>query len=232
MKRSRDDLANLSRLVRSATRGPADPVPNLKGRIRNSLRRKSAQRRRYLRAALLGGVLLLAGSVVAAIAPPIFHLLEKRRIDSVASIDPSPPAARARLRKAATTPTPIVDEDPPLPVKPADPLNLPPAPAPAPPPPTSAIAPNKRSVGRALASTSKNDDPARTATPFTPRPSFSPTYIEPAPLPFVAAPPSEQALLSRAVRGLRSEHQPGNALAVLDEYMARFPSGSLLPSPS
>jgi tetratricopeptide (TPR) repeat protein len=49
------------------------------------------------------------------------------------------------------------------------------------------------------------------------------------PKPRVPPPPSEQALLSRAVRSLRSEHRPGSALAVLDEYVARFPSGSLLP---
>ena len=50
-----------------------------------------------------------------------------------------------------------------------------------------------------------------------------------APKPSVAPPSGEQALLTRAVRSLRSEHRPGSALAVLDEYFARFPSGSLLP---
>ena len=42
-------------------------------------------------------------------------------------------------------------------------------------------------------------------------------------------PPSEQALLSRALRSLRSERRPELALAVLEEYVARFPNGSLLP---
>jgi TolA-binding protein len=50
-----------------------------------------------------------------------------------------------------------------------------------------------------------------------------------APKPALPPPPSEQALLSRAVRSLRSEHRPESALAVLDEYVAQFPSGSLLP---
>jgi len=45
----------------------------------------------------------------------------------------------------------------------------------------------------------------------------------------VAPPPSEQVLLSRAVRGLRFEHRPETALAALDEYLRRFPHGSLAP---
>lgn len=64
------------------------------------------------------------------------------------------------------------------------------------------------------------------------RPDPAPIRTAPAaPVPQarVPSPPSEQALLSRAVRSLRSEHRPGSALAVLDEYVARFPSGSLLP---
>jgi TolA-binding protein len=39
-------------------------------------------------------------------------------------------------------------------------------------------------------------------------------------------------LLARAVRSLRSERRPGNALAALDEYAARYPSGNLLPEAS
>jgi TolA-binding protein len=51
--------------------------------------------------------------------------------------------------------------------------------------------------------------------------------VEPKPL--APPPPNEQALLSRAVRSLRFEHSPGGALTVLDEYVARFPNGSLRP---
>jgi hypothetical protein len=42
-------------------------------------------------------------------------------------------------------------------------------------------------------------------------------------------PASEQALLFRAIRSLRSQHRPEEALATLDLYLARFPSGSLMP---
>jgi len=47
--------------------------------------------------------------------------------------------------------------------------------------------------------------------------------------PAAAAPSGEQALLFQAVRSLRSLHHPDQALGVLDEYLARFPHGSLLP---
>ncbi len=45
----------------------------------------------------------------------------------------------------------------------------------------------------------------------------------------MAPAPSEQTLLARAVRSLRSERQPERALAALDEYAARYPNGNLLP---
>jgi TolA-binding protein len=48
----------------------------------------------------------------------------------------------------------------------------------------------------------------------------------------VPPPPSEQALLSRAIRALRSEQHPETALATLDEYLRRFPNGSLQPEAS
>jgi hypothetical protein len=64
--------------------------------------------------------------------------------------------------------------------------------------------------------------------PLAPAPTAQPSRQSPASKP--AAPPaSEQLLLSRALRGLRVDHQPGKALAVLDEYMARYPRGALRP---
>jgi len=39
----------------------------------------------------------------------------------------------------------------------------------------------------------------------------------------------QQALLFQAIRSLRSLRRPDQALAALDEYVARFPNGSLLP---
>jgi hypothetical protein len=44
-----------------------------------------------------------------------------------------------------------------------------------------------------------------------------------------AAPPDEQALLTRALHGLRIARSPESALAALDEHAARFPAGALTP---
>lgn len=57
-----------------------------------------------------------------------------------------------------------------------------------------------------------------------PRPTPPAVAAKPA-----APPPSEQALLAKALRNLRSDRRPGNALAALDEYAARFPDGTLRP---
>jgi hypothetical protein len=57
-----------------------------------------------------------------------------------------------------------------------------------------------------------------------PRPALPAAALKPS-----APPPSEQALLARALRNLRAERRPGNALAALDEYAARFPDGALRP---
>jgi tetratricopeptide (TPR) repeat protein len=45
----------------------------------------------------------------------------------------------------------------------------------------------------------------------------------------LAPPLGEQALLKTALRSLRTAHDPASALAALDDYRARFPSGALAP---
>jgi tetratricopeptide (TPR) repeat protein len=67
--------------------------------------------------------------------------------------------------------------------------------------------------------------PSGSAGSITLAPAIPAAAPEPAPSPL----PDEQALLSEAVRHLRSEHRPERALADLDVYLARFPDGSLLP---
>jgi tetratricopeptide (TPR) repeat protein len=49
------------------------------------------------------------------------------------------------------------------------------------------------------------------------------------PDPHVAPPPNEHALLTTVLRRLRTEHDPVSALAALDDYRLRFPSGGLAP---
>ena len=313
-----DDPANVARLVRSAMRSPAEPVPRLKGRIRHTLRRKSAWRLRYLRVALAGGVIFLTGGVLGAVVQPIFHLWQQRKVASAESDHPSPAAPRSRHRRGSAQLPLLADEGWLLPDQPDDPMSSPtippssppslppalvpalspqqakpatvraepasartrPSPARAPVVPTaSPTAPSSsgKAGGPTPARHSTERDPLRTAmleppprqpepwpssppaaspmsaaapaafgsaAPFASLPSPSPpgaqAALQPAaagsprlaaiaPKPTLPPPPSEQALLSRAVRSLRSEHRPASALAVLDEYVARFPSGSLLP---
>jgi hypothetical protein len=369
--RSQDDPAHLARLVRSAQRAPAEPVPQLKGRIRCSLRRRSVRRQRALRATLLCGLVLLAGGVMAAVMQPILHSWRVRKEGSVVLIDSSRPANRPRPRRAS--PPRAAMEGLSSPEETSDPPGLPPTLAPpsahdqpspvrlepsttriaaleprgesatakasrthrasfktpdramareeprparreeaeystysnderrsgrGPQPPgrrgasfetgswalpTSAPAPERSSLNPPAARASRRKEPLRAAmldppswpserplapalasTPAStpsasavsalspprplpsgneaPSPSMTlgkngPPPSSAAPAPNLAAPtskpslalPGEQVLLAKAIRSLRSEHQPASALATLDEYMARFPNGNLLP---
>jgi TolA-binding protein len=92
-------------------------------------------------------------------------------------------------------------------------------------------------VAQALPSQPRADvplpDKARIISEHPALPAAAPPAVPPAPVvapaPVVGPVPSEQSLLAMAVRRLRSEQRPASALAVLDQYVARFPNGSLLP---
>lgn len=76
--------------------------------------------------------------------------------------------------------------------------------------------------------------PAQPFRPWGEGPQPNDVVPGPAPLPPAtavkpAASLSEQALLARALRSLRSEHRPESALVALDDYTERFPNGTLLP---
>ena len=336
-----DDPSGLAHLVRSAVQAPRDAVPHLKGRIRRTLRRKSAWRRRYVRAAIVGGIIFVTGAVVGAVVQPIAHFRRLPKVATVEDVYPSATGARARKRRTAAPPeslplqdlaseqpadvtsapaasdsTPSVTEPAGTPSPPAapGPAPMPPYPAnraavtarlPVPPSPT-ALAPSPSpvskhaSVSAPAARTSAAPplqsngvepgrhgsahqsfaqpfhQPVRTAVLEPPpqaaeppgwpaSPSVVPRVAAAAPATYAAAPPrdlpahaatvqpaaqpqpaakvqpavkaqpaaaapsGEQALLFQAVRSLRSLHHPDQALGVLDEYLARFPHGSLLP---
>ncbi|HEY5308877.1 MAG TPA: hypothetical protein VIK97_10240 [Casimicrobiaceae bacterium] len=74
--------------------------------------------------------------------------------------------------------------------------------------------------------------PNRLATIPVPIPSSVPNAVArpvAAPEAYAAGPASEQALLTKAFRSLRSARNAITALAVLDEYVAHFPTGALRP---
>ena len=276
-----DDAAHVARLVQSAISTTKDAVPKLKSRIRCSLQKKAAWRRRHLRVAILGAIVFLSGGVVGAVTQPILHLLQLHGTRSAAVIDRALPAPPLQRRQVSSQPPRTVDEGPLLPPEPAaEPPAKPettraeilPAQAPlAPTAPASTsrpVAPSSRTV---LGQTSTERAPRRIAmlepppwaTP--PPPALAPSAEDlraPPRLPAGAASalpvvldrmsppvlqlastsvaqeprvpptPSEQALLSSAIRALRSEQHPGTALAALEEYLRRFPNGSLQPEAS
>src|SRR6266542_5676410 len=109
-----EDPSGLARLVRSTIHAPRDPVPHLKGRIRSTLRRKSAGRRRYVRAAIVGGIIFVAGAVVGAVVQPIVRFRKPTKVASVQNIYPSATGGRARNRRMPST-TALPDVESPAP---------------------------------------------------------------------------------------------------------------------
>ena len=85
--------------------------------------------------------------------------------------------------------------------------------APLPPAPVEPVAPPPRRA--------QIPAPPTRATP--PAPALVPVPPE------SPAPPSETALLAQAFRALRTDRDPGAALAALDEHARRFPRGHLKP---
>ena len=120
----------------------------------------------------------------------------------------------------------------------------------SPPSPPMQTAPAADATGKAIASASPLENRQRTLRDLTAVPitlPWAPNRLATAPAPIprsvpnavarpVAAPEthaaglaSEQALLTKAFRSLRSTRDANAALAVLDEYVAHFPTGALTP---
>jgi hypothetical protein len=274
-----DAPVDVARLLRTAIGAPEDPVLPLKGRIRNTLRRKSASRRRYLRAALMSGAIFVSGGVVGAVVQPILRPRSQPAIETVEDIYPSPSARRSRSgRLSAPTPTAVKPGEL-VAVEGDQAPSLPPMSAPAPTPTQTVKAPAARAErGRdpenhPIAIAVREQAPRQAEHPkwssspgsasleppaLEPPPPLHPASRATAPSPLLPAhegpaqaaaaqgmsprygasptasptvtapPPSEHAILARAVRSLRVEHRPATALAALDEYGTRYPNGSML----
>jgi TolA-binding protein len=250
-----DGTTEVARLVLSAVGPPKDAVPKLKSRIRCSLQRKAAWRRRRLRVAILVAIVFLSGGVVGAVTQPILHLWQRHEMRSATNMGPTP-QARALQRRRVSSPPPARSDDGALvaseptaepPTQPeSTPAELSPARAPvaaAAASPARPIAPSSQTV-RGPTSTERAPrrlamlepppvaapSPLATGTPGPERPALAPTPT----VPELRVPPtpSEQAILASAIRALRSEHHPATALAALEEYLRRFPNGSLQPEAS
>ena len=235
-----NDLAGVALLIQSARQAPDESLPLVKWRIRNSLRRRSEWNRRGLRLALVGALVFLAGSVVGAIAVPLLASRLRSATPEPAETHPSSQAVRHSRRRVLTPAIPAPPAD--QPIVPAEP---PAVPAPAVPPETTSVAaldtPAKAKAVSApvapvvsVATISKVAalHPS-TALKTTRAPLAEPASLEPMP-PAEASPPppDEHFLLTTAVRRLRTAHDPASALAALDNYRVRFPSGALAPEAS
>lgn len=138
-----DEVAEAAKLIRQVVGTPEAPMPPLKGRIRQTLRRKSASRRRHLRALLVGGAIFVSGGVVGAVVQPILRLREQAKVLQAVESEVPPRGRRphtsrlpARMSSAAESGAApeAADETPAMPavpmLEPSQPAHeLPPAPA-------------------------------------------------------------------------------------------------------
>jgi hypothetical protein len=224
------DPADVAMLVRSATpEAPAD-LPLIKWRICRTLRRRGEQRQRAVRIGLVATLFFVTGGVVGAVVQPI--LLSRISAPSERSVPPAP-AARARIPHGRAKPRPAAEPtalEPEATMAAPDLLQetaatRPAATVPAARPPTMPEpAVSRPATPRAQPTISQRwawgNPPARTQGPTHP-PEELPAVVPAKPT------PDEQALLTRALQGLRIARDPEEALAALDEYVARFPQGAL-----
>jgi len=286
-----DDPARVALLIRSARQAPDEPLPLVKWRIQNTMRRRTDWNRRGLRLALVGALVFLVGGVVGAVTAPLLRSRAHPAPPEPAEAHSSAEAIRHTHRRTPTPapPAPFADE----PLVAAGPSVLP---APAVPPGTepgaasdasakpkalAAPVPPATTESKVVASRpsrlaqrtqAPRREPASLSTPLPALPSLEPAKtpipagsiamrdslvvptreqnippeIRP-PLPIqpdslanqglrptspdshVAPPPDEHALLTTALRRLRTLHDPLSALEVLDDYRLRFPNGGLAP---
>jgi hypothetical protein len=192
------DLQGMGQLFRAAAELPDEDLPKLRWRLRTSLRRRATRPARLLRLTLVVGAVFCLGGVVGAVVAP--HWLKQ---------EPS-------MAPPASAPPPVTRRS----------LSIPPStrqqPQPAVAPEPTAVAtvsstskPHARSVARAIVEPAVENSP--TLAP-------SPAIESPPPPSAIAA---EQALLGRAMKALRTSHDPEGALVLLTEHARGFPEGAM-----
>ena len=107
-----NDTGEVARLIRHAISLPETPAPVLKGRIRHTLRRRSASKRRHLRVLLVGGAVFISGGVVGAVVQPMLRLRSQAKVESIESIGPASPGRRGRAVRPARAPNVVGSGEP------------------------------------------------------------------------------------------------------------------------
>jgi TolA-binding protein len=121
-----NDLVGVALLIQSARQAPDEPLPLVKWRIRNSLRRRSEWNRRGLRLVLVVALVFFAGSVVGAIAVPLLGSRLRSTPPKRAEPHPSSQAVRHSHSRVSAQAIPLAPTD--QPIVPAEPA-VTPAPA-------------------------------------------------------------------------------------------------------
>lgn len=191
-------------LLRSAE--PYQPPAGLKQRVRMRLlttRNRTLPKLHALRPALIVGCILIAVGASAAIGGKWF--LNYRNAEQHLSGNQRTKASPARLQYAQRS-------------APASPLAMA-APVASVNPPSAPVDSARLSVAAQSATPSANGTGAATHAELTP--ANHPSAIA------RATPSSEKELVFDAMRALRREGQPERAARLLDEYMRRYPRGSL-----
>jgi len=229
-----NDPAKVALLIQSARQAPEEPLPLVKWRIQNTLRRRTEWNRRGLRLVLVGALVFLAGGVIGAVAGPLLRSRPLPAPPQPVEISSPAQAVRHSHRRvpARAIPSPPADE----PLVSTEPSALP---TPAAPPETKPVTTSDASekpkavvAPVAATATASKSMALRSSTVVERRraPLAEPASLAPPP-PAAASPPppDEHSLLKTALQRLRTAHDPVSALAALDDYRVRFPSGGLAP---
>jgi hypothetical protein len=193
------------RLFRSAIAAPDEPLPRIAHRIRDSLAPRARPARRMLRVALAGALICFFGGVVGA---TVWPYRDKPR----ATVDHRPQGQAVEpIRKVKRArPSIVVPAAPPVPM--ANPASA----------PAEETKPQPAAVPKRMAT--RDIRPVAPSPPPAVQPPAAHLSIEP---PVAAPAPDEHAYLARALQVLRDDRNATAALAVLDEYVGRFPQRAL-----
>ena len=206
-------------------------------------RRSSPARLTRLRWSVALVVLLTSGVVLGALSAR--RWLPAKRVTIVPASTPTPTKPRiAHVARglAAAAPQPAAPVDEPPPVDEPIPEAAPPAPHAAPAPARASTPPHTSRTPDRIVAISEAAPAAQPAPPAPARES-TPPYTSRTPDRIAAASPSEHVapvtpaapsalsgetpLLGEALTRLRQKHDARGALATLDEYRTRYPSGAL-----
>ena len=224
------DPEQVGLLIRSATEAPSEDTPAVQWRIRNTLHQRSQRRSRVLRFVLTSTIIFVAGGVAGAVVHP---LLRSRMLALLfAHTQPAAVAPGGHSGRRGSRPQSLPTQQPSTQVATAaleqsTPIELPAA-------ATAKTEAAPRQVAASHLAARSGGPPRAERQPAVLSQPLVPAPVMPAPdavaaVPTSPVPSAEHALITTALQRLRNSHEPEAALAALDDYRRRFPSGALAP---